>query len=494
MKRLLFLVILFVAGCVATGDLEQRVSKLERQALMGAAQQAGANFYPSSGGWTGGGAGALDKITGVAEGDTVLVTREDDSVWGDAFAVYVADDSACSDDYPLAVDPDEAGTLCWRYAGLIHNNVTTILAGDFKDGAVPPALATHNHVSYYAFDSSTAETIQYFWRVPEEFYEMDTDEVQFRVVGMQTAAASAPTLTFGDRSGDTGGVADTWIWGGNVNNNYDGSSMYCTDKAGEYVSKILLDFDITAIPTNATVTAVSIKLNLKTNTYAPGDSSGIDLYNEVNAFVENQATWNVYATGISWTGTHGQGSKLDDGPDEGNFTDASATGAYYTWSSASLISDVQSNIGGHARYILIPDTQTTYSLQFYDTAEANDSVEPYMSVTYTLPGSPADGQGVTFDIDACIVDADSETVDCTVSGSPVSSENTDMDEELNAQWDIVWLPWVTKAVTDIDAGDWMKVTVTRDVADSDDDYASDMGFLALEVKYHAKTKVEGNFD
>ena len=82
---LLILIPLFAFGCATTG-LENRVAELEsRMEIMeitGGAEQTAASFYPATA-LTGGGTGALDKITGVSEGDVAMVALEDDGTYGD---------------------------------------------------------------------------------------------------------------------------------------------------------------------------------------------------------------------------------------------------------------------------------------------------------------------------------------------------------------------------------------------------------------------------
>lgn len=130
MKRLLVLIfsVAFLYGCATVPDprvdqLEAKVKKLERQVMMGAATGAGKNIYPVTGALTGGGTGALDKITSVADQDAALVMFNDEATWGDAFIPYTANDGAETEYSPYAIDPDEAGTIRWQWVPIYGRSV-----------------------------------------------------------------------------------------------------------------------------------------------------------------------------------------------------------------------------------------------------------------------------------------------------------------------------------------------------------------------------------
>lgn len=140
MKKLLILImaIVFLAGC-ATVDprvtvLEEKVAKLEKRIVMGQASGAGASIYPVTANLIGGGTGALDKITSVADGDAALAILSENATWGDAFIPYTADDNSATEAIPYVVDPDEAGALRWHmmdvYGKKLYGHIPVVTTPD----------------------------------------------------------------------------------------------------------------------------------------------------------------------------------------------------------------------------------------------------------------------------------------------------------------------------------------------------------------------------
>ena len=116
-------------GCVTTG-LDKRVDELEKKLtkieLMGAAGAAEANFYPARD-FTGGGAGALDKIGSTEDGDVGFVAVQAHATYGNALFVYVLDvDAACGEDDsgvpPKYIQAADGGDECWELTNIYAFN------------------------------------------------------------------------------------------------------------------------------------------------------------------------------------------------------------------------------------------------------------------------------------------------------------------------------------------------------------------------------------
>jgi len=101
--------------------LEKKISDLEIMALVGGAQ---ADFYPFSGGLTGGGAGALDALTGTDNKDAAFVMLEADGTYGNAFFPYVLDvDGGGTESVPTIIDSGDGGNEDWELAIGVFNGV-----------------------------------------------------------------------------------------------------------------------------------------------------------------------------------------------------------------------------------------------------------------------------------------------------------------------------------------------------------------------------------
>lgn len=134
------LLFVFLFGACATPSLENRVAMLEERVAsveMLGASGVGASFYPARA-LSGGGAGALDTITGVMAKDVGFVVLESDATYGNALLVYVAVDEAVEEAPPFVIDPDEAGTIRWRLVNMFSNTAV----GGVAQGANITGAAT----------------------------------------------------------------------------------------------------------------------------------------------------------------------------------------------------------------------------------------------------------------------------------------------------------------------------------------------------------------
>jgi len=95
--------------------------------------------------------------------------------------------------------------------------------------------------------------------------------------------------------------------------------------------------------------------------------------------------------------------------------------------------------------------------------------------------APANTEGVSWAIAAVSAGGD-DSHDLAV-GAEANSEDTDLDDQASAQWDLVFFPYVEVTPTNLAAGELVKISVTRDIADADDTYEQDIGLVGVEIKY-----------
>lgn len=134
MKKIFLLIALaglFLSSCVTADPqrtyLDQRVAKLERQIAqmqMAGATGAGANIYPVTGALTGGGTGALDKITSTADKDAAIVMFNAEATYGNAFMPFTLDQAGgCgTESAPTCIESGDAGEW-WELADLYGTDV-----------------------------------------------------------------------------------------------------------------------------------------------------------------------------------------------------------------------------------------------------------------------------------------------------------------------------------------------------------------------------------
>jgi len=95
--------------------------------------------------------------------------------------------------------------------------------------------------------------------------------------------------------------------------------------------------------------------------------------------------------------------------------------------------------------------------------------------------APANTEGVSWAIAAVSAGGD-DSHDLAV-GAEANSEDTDLDDQASAQWDLVFFPYVEVTPTNLAAGELVKMSVARDYADGDDTYEQDIGLVGVEIKY-----------
>jgi len=115
------------------------------------------------------------------------------------------------------------------------------------------------------------------------------------------------TATFGESGSETynNTNTDTYIRNSAQTTNYGSEVGLYIMSNGDW--KALVKFDVSQIPSNATVTSATLNLYLNAVYGSPGN---VSFYRLLRNWVENITTWNIYDTGASWS-TAGTGSGTD---------------------------------------------------------------------------------------------------------------------------------------------------------------------------------------
>ncbi|MEK7781878.1 MAG: DNRLRE domain-containing protein [Verrucomicrobiota bacterium] len=161
--------------------------------------------------------------------------------------------------------------------------------------------------------------------------------------------------------------------------------------SGSPINHALLKFPIEFIPTNATVTAVALRLNsIAANPFTPG-TANFSTYRMLKPWNETETTWNTrLAPAIGW-GVPGAQANVD-------YVSAASASAPITpgpsvnfFNSAEMLNDValwRTDPGTNFGWILIADNELAGSGK--QIASREDTVQPpLLIVTYTLPAPPA---------------------------------------------------------------------------------------------------------
>ena len=115
------------------------------------------------------------------------------------------------------------------------------------------------------------------------------------------APSGATTITFQNGvlpDGSYAGCVDNWIYAFYPTTNY-GTNTW-GNGIGYYsnaVKRSLIKFDVSAIPSTATVTSAKLRLLM----YTIGANRTVEAYQVLRPWTQTGSTWNNYATGLAWT-------------------------------------------------------------------------------------------------------------------------------------------------------------------------------------------------
>ena len=133
MKKIISLICLIalfgLGGCVTMDTqridaLEQKITKLERQVLMGVGGGAAASIYPVTGGFGGETTGTLDNIASTADKDAAFVIFNDETTWGNAFFPMSLDvDGGGTEAIPYIVKANDGGNEDWEWVDVYGRRV-----------------------------------------------------------------------------------------------------------------------------------------------------------------------------------------------------------------------------------------------------------------------------------------------------------------------------------------------------------------------------------
>ncbi|MGI8906825.1 MAG: DNRLRE domain-containing protein [Candidatus Sumerlaeaceae bacterium] len=207
-------------------------------------------------------------------------------------------------------------------------------------------------------------------------------------------SASCVTATF---SGSTV-TEDATLYSDNTSsNNGGGPTAYVGATESHGLRHMLLRFNVASIPSNASVTSVSLAM-LMTKAPATGPSPTPQrLHRVTRAWTEGTST-GTGANGLVTSGTatwsSAQLNTTAWTTPGGDFVAGSSattnigslTFSTFTWSSATMVADVQgwvTNAAQNFGWIVIGDEATQKSAREYASSEGAVSDQPVLTVTYT---------------------------------------------------------------------------------------------------------------
>lgn len=156
--------------------------------------------------------------------------------------------------------------------------------------------------------------------------------------------------------------------------------------SGAQTLRTLIAFDLSSIPTNATVTSATLTIWIESD--GSDNARTLRAFRLKRAWVESQATWNVYATGSSW-GTAGAGNSTDaETTDVGSAAITSSQAAGDPIDIALDVTSVQEMVTGtfaNHGWLLKVDTESDDQYTYRSSNSAASAERPKLVIEYTLP-------------------------------------------------------------------------------------------------------------
>jgi hypothetical protein len=193
---------------------------------------------------------------------------------------------------------------------------------------------------------------------------------------------SSSTQTLNLQPDGTAGI-DTYVASNAVTTNNDGlANLLIGETSGAArIQRALLKFDLSSIPSSATLTSTILSLYI--NQDSSTTARTFRVYRSKRAWVENQATWQVYATATAWQTAGGFGSDDTEQTDIGSasFSDSEATGVFKDFTLTPTTTGALDLGNG---WMVKADTETDDAYRFDSSDSATAANRPKLAVSYTF--------------------------------------------------------------------------------------------------------------
>lgn len=206
-------------------------------------------------------------------------------------------------------------------------------------------------------------------------------------------ALNAGFDTYTSQPDDTTGI-DTYLDNGAATTNYNTTVRVNVgeDNTTSRVYRTLIKFDYSSISSGAFIG--SCVHSFWTELDRSSNSRDFKIYRSLRAWVESQATWNIWSTSNNWT-TAGAGS---DGSDTDlstvlatrtmSATETVDTEMQWTFSSTGL-TELQKIVNGtyaNNGYLVKADTETEDAYTFHSSSAATSGFRPKQVIAYSSAG------------------------------------------------------------------------------------------------------------
>jgi len=158
------------------------------------------------------------------------------------------------------------------------------------------------------------------------------------------------------------------------------TTIQVASQSGSQNKRILVKFDLSSIPANATINSANLTLFMTT---APSNNRTYNAHRMTRDWTESQVTWNIAQTGTNWTTAGGD----YNGTATTSTTTGTTNNVSLTW---NIQADVQAWVNGTSNYgTLIKDgtesSATARTATFASEENATSANRPQLVIDYTAP-------------------------------------------------------------------------------------------------------------
>ena len=155
------------------------------------------------------------------------------------------------------------------------------------------------------------------------------------------------------------------------------------DNTSSSIRRTLITFDLSSIPADATINSATLSLWQEAD--LSDNNRTLRVYRSKRAWVETQATWNIYSTGNSWQTAGGFGANDTEQTDIGSraFTSTEANGEKQWTLTASAIQEMVAGTFANNGFMVKADTETNDLYRFWSSDYTTAAERPKLVIDYT---------------------------------------------------------------------------------------------------------------
>lgn len=177
-------------------------------------------------------------------------------------------------------------------------------------------------------------------------------------------------------------TADNEIWSQNPTANYGSELVAWVARTNTYRDRVLLQFDLGTIPSNATVSSAVMTLNRKSGS----GGQAVSAHRLTQMWTEVASTWNNRSTGVPWTTPSGDS---DYDPTAAATTNVGANGNH-NWTITSLVQNwVNSTHPNYGLIMRLQNEGANGEHEFRTKEDTTPANRPRLAVNYTTPAIPS---------------------------------------------------------------------------------------------------------